>query len=250
MYDPQSVLAAVDAHTFGVLALAGVTIIGMAIWFAQAFIVAKRDRTYSFPIFCSLFWFAHDTSYVARFDSWFHVYDHWFLKLFWAALVVTTLMELVYLRQTLRFGRNELFPHLSQRAYTAVLAGGVAFGLAIWWMVKAAFDDDLYLIAFGLTVVVYPPFAIALTLRRRSTRGQSPLMWVGFVVLSIGWFSLTPIYFGPTFHSWQWLTIGAFSVFGGLAGLWLTLAGAQYGLLDGTDSISDRAPRTPSPTFG
>ncbi|TPG32442.1 hypothetical protein [Mycolicibacterium hodleri] len=248
MYDPYAVLVAVDAHRVGVLALAGVTIIGMAMWFSQAFVMAKRDATYSFPIFCSVFWFAHDTSYVARFDQWFNVYDHWFLKLFWAALVLTSLMEVVYLRQTYRYGRSELFPHVSQRVFTALLAAAVAFGMVIWWMVKATLEDDLYVIAFGLTVVVYPPFAIALTLRRRSTRGQSTLMWVGFTVLAIGWFTVTTTYFGPAFQSWQWITTGIFAALGGSAGIWLTMAGTRYGLVDERDSAD--ASRTAARVLG
>jgi hypothetical protein len=248
MYDPQTALKVVDAHTVGVLALAGVTIVGMAIWFQQAFVVARRDRAYAFPMFCTAFWFAHDTSYVARFNEWFGTYDHWFLKLFWFALVATSLTEMVYIAQTIRYGGRE-FPRLSQRAYTWLVIGAVASGVVIWTMVKAALGDSLYLIAFGLTVAVYPPFAFALTLRRQSLRGQSALMWVGFIVLAVGWFSLTTIYFGPTFQSWQWITLGVFSVLGGLAGVWLVASGERYGIV-GAPSGADEPQRVAAPTAG
>jgi hypothetical protein len=237
MYDPQTVLKAVDTHTVGVLALAGITIVGMAIWFQQAFVVARRHRAYAFPIFCTAFWFAHDSSYVARFNQWFGTYDHWFPKLFWFALVVTSLTEMVYIGQTIRFGARE-YPRLSRRAYSWLVIGAVVSGVVIWTMVKAALNDSLYLIAFGLTVAVYPPFAFALTLRRQSLRGQSALMWLGFIVLAAGWFSLTTIYFGPTFQSWQWITLGVFSVLGGFAGAWLVASGERYGIVSartGTD---------------
>jgi hypothetical protein len=238
MYDPQAVLKIVDAHTVGVLALAGITIVGMAIWFQQAFVVARRDRAYAFPMFCTAFWFAHDTSYVARFSEWFDTYDHWFLKLFWFALVVTSLTEMVYIGQTIRYGGRE-FPRLSHRVYSWLVIAAVASGVVIWTMVKAALGDGLYLIAFGLTVAVYPPFAFALTLRRQSLRGQSALMWLGFTLLAVGWFSLTTVYFGPTFQSWQWITLGVFSVLGGLAGVWLVASGERYGLVGARSETGD-----------
>jgi hypothetical protein len=246
MYDPQTALKVVDAHTVGVLALAGITIAGMAIWFQQAFTVARRDRAYAFPMFCTAFWFAHDTSYVARFNEWFGIYDHWFLKLFWFALVVTSLTEIVYIGQTIRYGGRE-FPRLSQRAFSCLVIGAVVSGVVIWTMVKAALGDSLYLVAFGLTVAVYPPFAFALTLRRQSLRGQSALMWLGFIVLAAGWFSLTTIYFGPTFQSWQWITLGVFSVLGGFAGAWLVTSGERHGIV-GTRAETDEPQLVTAPT--
>lgn len=239
MYDPNAVLAAVDTHTIGVLVLAGVTVIGMTIWFAEAFRMGRRDKTYAFPIFCTAFWFAHDTSYVVRFDQWFTTYDHWFLELFWFALVGTTLMEVLYIRQTLRYGRGDLSLRLSQRAYIVVFVGALISGFVLWSMVKATFDDDLYLIAFGLTVAIFPPFGIALTLRRQSISGQSALMWVGYTILDFGWFTLTTTYFGPAFHSWQWIGLGVFGALGGCAGIWLMVAGARYGLVSERDSAQE-----------
>jgi hypothetical protein len=137
MYDPQAVLKVVDTHTVGVLALAGITIVGMAIWFQQAFIVARRDRAYAFPMFCTAFWFAHDSSYVARFNEWFGTYDHWFPKLFWFALVVTSLTEIVYIGQTIRYGGRE-FPRLSHRAYSWLVIAAVVSGVVIWLRPRSA----------------------------------------------------------------------------------------------------------------
>jgi hypothetical protein len=123
--------------------------------------------------------------------------------------------------------------------YSWLVIAAVASGVVIWTMVKAALGDGLYLIAFGLTVAVYPPFAFALTLRRQSLRGQSALMWLGFTVLAVGWFSLTTIYFGPTFQSWQWITLGVFSVLGGLAGIRLVASGERYGFVGARSETSD-----------
>ena len=64
------------------------------------------------------------------------------------------------------------------------MIGAVVSFKVIWPMVKAALKLIVHLIAFGLTVAVYPPFAFALTLRRQSLRGQSTVMWFGFIVLA------------------------------------------------------------------
>jgi hypothetical protein len=232
VYDPSAVLAAIDSHLTVVLLLCAVTFIGVYTWFIEAMRVGRRDRTYTFPIFCTAFWFAHDTSFVARYSLWFHEYDHWFFKLFWVAIITMIAMEFVYLRQTVRYGRAELFPRFSTRACTLLVAAALVSGIVVWSTIKAALNDDLYLISIGLTIAVYPPFAIALILRRGSTRGQSVLMWTGFCGLAIGWFSVTTTVFGAPFHTWQWILLGAFSIVGALAGLWLVATGKRYGLVD------------------
>lgn len=208
MYDPRAVLQAVDGHRWAVIALCAMAMVPTYIWFIEAIRVARRDRAYSMPLLCTFFWFAHDTSFVARYDLWFHTYDHWYLKMFWAMLVLTVGIELVYIAQMLRFGRDELFPGYSQGVYTAVMLAGLAGSLVVWEVLKQALNDDLYIVAFSLTVVVYPPMGWALLLRRGSRLGQSVLMWVAFLGLPVGWFLATSLYFGPPFRSWQWIALG------------------------------------------
>lgn len=57
-----------------------------SVWLIECVRVARRERVYSMPLFCTFFWFAHDTGCVVRFNDWFNVYDHWFMKLFWVGL--------------------------------------------------------------------------------------------------------------------------------------------------------------------
>ena len=67
---------------------------------------------YSMPLICTVFYLVHDASFVYRFDEWFNTYDHWYVKLFWAALVLTVAFELVFLSQFIRYGRKELAPNV------------------------------------------------------------------------------------------------------------------------------------------
>lgn len=232
MYDPRAVLEAVDSHTVGILLLGAVTFAGVYTWLISAIRAGRRDRVYPEPVFCIAFWFAHDTSFVARYHSWFVSYDHWFMKMFWVAVATMIVMEFEFMRQIVRYGHAELMPRLTQHTYVLLLVAALVSGFVIWSMVKAVIVDDLYFIAFGLTVAVYPPFAIAMMLRRGSTAGQSVPMWCGFCGLAIGLSAMTTTYFGPSFHSWQWISMSVFSILGGLAGLWLVVAGKQHGLVD------------------
>lgn len=218
------------------MALGAVTFAGVYTWFVAAIRVGRRDRTYALPVFCIAFWFAHDTSFVARYHTWFVTYDHWFMKLFWVAVASMILMEFEFMRQILSYGKTELAPQLSDRAFRWAFVAVLISGIVIWSMIKSVIVDDLYFIAFGITVAIYPPFAIALMLRRNSTRGNSVPMWIGFLGLAVGMFSLTATYFGPVFHSWQWISMGVFSVIGALTGLWMVAAGSRYGLTTGPTS--------------
>jgi hypothetical protein len=240
VYDPRAVLAAVDAHTIGVLVLGAITFAGVYTWLIGAMRAGRRDRVYPLPVFCIAFWFAHDTSFVASYHNWFVTYDHWFMKLFWVAVASMIVMEFEFMRQIVRFGGTELFPQLSARACTVLLGAALVSGIVIWSAIKMALVDDLYLIAFGLTVAVYPPFAIAMMLRRGSTLGQSVPMWCGFCGLAVGLFTLTSTYFGPAFHTWQWISLGVFSVLGGVAGLWTVVGGHRYGLVTRPPAVGRR----------
>src|SRR5690606_5761580 len=116
MYDPQDLLARIDANMVSVLLAFGVDSIFQVWWLVTAFIVARRDRAYSIPLFCSYFWFTHDFGVVLRFNEWFVVHDHWYMKLFWAVLLIANILECLFLYQVFKYGRRELFPQAPPRA--------------------------------------------------------------------------------------------------------------------------------------
>ncbi len=89
MYDTQDLLSRIDAHKWPVM-----------------------------------FWFAHDLSFVYHFDIWFNQIDHWYVKLFWAALVLTVIFETIYLVQVLQYGKAELLPRAGQAQFAALVVAG------------------------------------------------------------------------------------------------------------------------------
>lgn len=219
MYDAHAVLASIDAHALEIVLLVGViAMVPTFLWFFDAIRVGRRDQVCAMPPVCTLFWFAHDTSFVARYELWFEGYDHWYVKLFWILLVGTVALELTYIAQAIKYGRREWAPQLSQRAFGAICALIVVVAVVIWAAIKASLNDPLYIVAFGLTVVVYPAAAIPMMLRRGSSKGQSSLMWFGYMGLATGYFTATTLYFGEAFRSWTWVGLGCISVFGGVAG--------------------------------
>lgn len=224
MYDTHAVLDHIDNNWLAIVLLCGlVAMVPTYIWFFNAIVVGRRDQACAMPPVCTLFWFAHDTSYLARYDDWFNVYDHWYFKLFWAMLVVTVGLELVYITQAIRYGRREWAPRLSQTAFTAICLALLGTAVVVWGAVKSTMDDPLYIGAFGLTVVIYPLAAIPMMLRRGSSKGQSSTMWFGYMGLAIGYFSATALFFGSDFRTWTWIGLGLVAISAGAVGWRLSL---------------------------
>lgn len=219
MYDAREVLSSIDAHAMQIVLLCGiVAMVPTFLWFIDAIRVGRRDRICAMPPLCTLFWFAHDTSFLARYELWFEMYDHWYLKLFWVLLVGTVVLELIYIAQAVRYGRREWAPALSPRTFAAICVVLVIVSVVIWSVVKQSLSDPLYIVAFGLTVVVYPLSAIPMMLRRGSSKGQSDLMWFGYMGLATGYFAATVLYFGESFRAWAWIGLGMISIAGGIIG--------------------------------
>src|SRR5690606_37770515 len=121
MYDPVSTLQAIDRNVVAVIGLCVVALIFNYCYFGEAIRLGFRHRTYSMPAMVTLVFLPHDLSYLLHFDLWFNVYDHWFCKLWWVGLIFTASIEGVFFYQLLRYGREEILPQLSQRAYVAVM---------------------------------------------------------------------------------------------------------------------------------
>jgi hypothetical protein len=209
MYDPRLVLAAIDAHKWQIIALCSLAMLCNYIYFISAVRQGFRDRVFPVPMFCTFFWLAGDGSMVARYDLWFNVYDHWYLKLFWAALVLTVLCELVFLYMLLKFGRNELLPSWTQSQFRALVFAGLIVSTVVWVFVKEAIRDDLYITYFHLANMAGPLFGAAQVIRRRSTAGTNPLIWSAYTVMVASWFTACALWFGPPFASSNYLALYA-----------------------------------------
>jgi hypothetical protein len=209
MYDPQVLLDGVDSHLVPFLLLSAISFGGLILWYSEAIRVGERDRSFSMPPVITLVWLAHDATLVAHFSDWFGgPYDHWLMKLYWVAMVCTSLVEVLFVVQLMRFGRPELAPKLSSSAFNVAVLIALAGTTVIWLALKRVIADDLFQVTFALTAAMFPPFGMALLLRRGSRRGQTVMQWVGFTIAPAFWFAATVVAYGPPFRSFGWITLG------------------------------------------
>lgn len=211
MYDASALLDRLDTHTIPILLGFAVAMVLQTVWLVTAIRVAARDRLYSIPLFCTFFWFAHDLGCVVRFDQWFHVHDHWFMKFFWVGLLSAFLLEFVFFAQVLKHGRKELAPWMTGQQLLVVIVLGALGGILLWEFVRSVVEDPLYVGTAGPTLASYALLGPALYLRRRSMAGQSTLMWACFTLMTATWWTTSALGFGAGFRSWQYLALGAFA---------------------------------------
>lgn len=206
MYDAWQVLDTVNRTPWLFLALCGCAMIANYVWFIDAYRVSLRERIINIPLWCTFFWFAHDTSVVYRFDTWFNYYDHWFTKFWWIALVFTVSFEILFLIRAVRFGPKELWPGGGRAGFTALVLVGVVCFAIMWENVKGALGDPLYLFIFGMTIVSFPPLVVSHLMKRQHARGYTAVQMAAYTVMAVCYFVavctllphifLTPLYLG------------------------------------------------------
>jgi len=209
MYVTAEVLANLDRNMWPVLALCGFAMVCNYAWFFAAVRQGFRDQVVPVPTFCVLFWLAGDGSMVLRYDLWFNVIDHWYVKLFWLALVFTVLTELVFLYMILRFGRKEMAPTLGQRQFTAALLLGMLVMAVAWETVKRLIGDELYIDYFHLANLAGPAFAAAMLLRRGNRAGTTPFIWYAYTAMVASWFTACALWYGAPFATAPYLVLYA-----------------------------------------
>lgn len=219
MYDPQQILTALDDHPLPILLGFGLAMVLQNIAMITAVVMTHREGWISIPLPCTLLWFAHDLGVVVRFDDWFNVYDHWFLKLFWLGLLVALVIELVFLSQAMRVGRQEHLPNGTQLQWNLLLVAATAMVVLCWEYQKTVWDDPLSQALASTTMYVIPLFVVPLVLRRRSAIAQSPVIYACFAGMIVLWWGVTAGAYGDAFRTWQYLTSGvvAFAAMSSLA---------------------------------
>jgi hypothetical protein len=196
-------------------ALAGAALIFNYVFFMGAALAARRDKVFTFPLVCTTVWFAHDLSYLLLHRQWF--YDHWYVKNCWIGLIATTLFEVRYIYQTWQYGKDEVLPRGSRKAFAAYMTCAVATGTIGWFALKSFLDDPIYVFTFGSTGFLAPAFVIARMLRRGDAKGQSVPIWIAYTGMQTCWFANTVLLFGPAFREVWYLSMAACSVAGGVA---------------------------------
>jgi hypothetical protein len=220
MYDPYAALRAIDQHRASILVCLLVTVVFAFAYFLVAIRVAIRQQVYVVPFTGAALFFWHDLSFVLEYDKWFHVYDHWWVKMWWFALLGTVALEAFLIYQVIRYGHRELWPSLSRRAYTVLMLGGtVAIG-ALWMLIKRAMHDDLYFISFAITAMFSVPFHTALMTKRQSRAGQSIFMQASTIVMILA-MTATFAQIDSFFRSGYFLGFVASFICWALVNIWL-----------------------------
>lgn len=184
-YDPHATLAAITDNAGAVIVIGGVSIVAMWVFFIEAARMSRRDRVAPMALWMTVLWWPHDGNYLLNADDWFGTYDHWFMQLFWFAIIVTFVSESIYFVQTIRYGRDELSPGQSQRVHTLRMLGALAAGVISWTLLKGALDDPLFLLSFMGTLLWGLPSASALLARRAGRPlGMSLLEYQAFAVMT------------------------------------------------------------------
>lgn len=209
-YDPYAIFQSFEANPVPIAALAILAFAFNGVFFYEAARIGFKQKTYVFPLWALTFYMAHDLSYVLLYEKWFKEYDFWLLQFFWVALIFTFFTESLYLRQYLKYARQEVFPNISQKLFTFLVIGAIPLVFLMWLNIKSAVDDDIYLIAFAVTVFWNAPVATQMLWQRRSRKGQSVLFHICIIGMQLPFntalYLLDPFFRTPLFLSMMAVT--------------------------------------------
>ena len=185
MYDPIEALARIDENTVVIFSFLAITVIAVFTYFIIAVRMAKRQEFYVVPfIGCAVF-FWHDLSFVLQYDLWFNVYDHFWVKMWWFALCLTVPFEAYLIWQFIKYGQREWGRELSKQTFaTLVIFATLGIG-ALWFLIKASIQDDLFFITFAITAVLSVPMHTGLMMLRGTSAGQSRVMEISTIFMII-----------------------------------------------------------------
>ena len=196
-YDARTVIDNTHDRLGFVLIAAAVAGIGGYMQYLGAMRRGERDRSYSIPLATNLWNFAHDTTFVASYSSWYRSSDHdfWLLKLFWVGLIVFSIFEVVVIAQILRYGRHDLFPGRSLGEAFAIYAVLQLMVYGIFWWFQDITNDPLEYYGLTITVIMASAFNIPMMRARGTRRGMSEFILWGHVTLALGF--------------WGWMMLSA-----------------------------------------
>lgn len=226
-YDPYRALQSIDQNIVPIAIGMTIALSLTFVYFYEAIRLGFRHRAFSPPLAATLWFLPHDLSFVLRYDQWFNVYDHWWVKIWWCGLVATVGIELLLLWQTIRWGHDEIMPQASQKTFACGIAAAAVGAGVIWWLVKASVDDELFLTSFLMTIVWPMPFTTAQILRRRSRKGISVLQETVLAPMFLGlWGALCLI--DPFFRSPVFIALAVVAVCWALFNVWLVRRAPDY----------------------
>lgn len=205
MYEVGTTLQAVDDNVVLFLALGALALLCNWLYFFECARLGRRDRCAPMALWATTVFMGHDGSYLLNYHDWFTTYDHWFPQLFWLGLVVTFTFECIFFVQTVRYGRAELAPGMTQAQWTAYCLGALTTGVVFWSVTRSYLDDPLYLMTFLVTFGMCAPATIALMVRRGSRRGVGARLLWAYLGIGVFYIALTTIVMGDAFREPVWL---------------------------------------------
>jgi hypothetical protein len=186
VYDAHASLAAIDSNIGLTMFYESVVTVFAFVYFVIAFVMARKQKVYVVPFIGAALFLWHDFTFVLLHDLWFNVFNHWWLKMWWYALVGTVAFELVMLYQVYQYGHKELWPNVSKAVFGWLIVLGTLGVGAMWWLIKVSMGDELFFITFVITAVFSVPFHTALMSRRQTQAGQSVAMQLSTIVMLWG----------------------------------------------------------------
>ena len=219
MYDPHAIFEIFRGNMLPIFACLAIAMIGNTLFFVEGMRLGFRDRSYASSAICTLLFFAHDLSFVLEFEKWFFEYDFWVWKALWVNILISLLGECVFFYQMVKYGRHELLPGFSVPAVIALLALAQAGACVAFFYVKAIIGDPLYLLTIPFTIFWLAPFAIRITLQRRSRRGQSVLLNLSYVMMVVGLWPAWAMLGIDFFRTPLFFALGAVAVLWSLANI-------------------------------
>lgn len=205
-YDPQAVFAVIREDWRPIFACLSIAMIGNTLYFVEAVRLGFRDRSYAASLVCTSLFLAHDLSFVLHFDRWFNQYGFWVWEAMWFNVLISVIGELIIFYQVLKYARDEALPGLSPGNALAAIGLAQIGAFVAFSYVMNLIGDPLYILAMPFTIFWLTPFAFALTLRRKSRRGQSVLLNASYILMVVGewsaWWQLgvealhTPVFIG------------------------------------------------------
>jgi hypothetical protein len=220
-YDAEATLARVSNHPGLVVALGAIALLANWYYFYECARLGRRDRVAPMALWATTIFIGHDGSYLLRYDDWFNGYDHWFPKLFWVGLIVTFSFEVIFFALTVRYGREELAPRLTERQWQLYCLGALVTGVLFWTIVKSVLSDPLYMMTFVVTLGMCVPATLPLVLRRGARIGVGMRQMWAYLVIGVGFLALLLGVLQGPFHEPLWWIGGGFCL--GLAVVQLVL---------------------------
>jgi hypothetical protein len=225
MYDAETVLRTVNDNAALVVALGALALAANWTYFFECARLARRDKCYPMALWATTVFMGHDGSYLLMANDWFNGYEgvpgNWFPPLFWVGLIVTFSFECIFFVQTIRYGRQEIAPRLSQQQWTAYCLLAAVTGIVFWAVTKTYLDDELYLMTFLVTFGMCAPATIPLMIRRGARIGVGAVQLWAYALIGVFYIALTVFVLGDPFDDPIWLLGSAVTL--GLAAALLAL---------------------------